>query len=200
MKKEVQHYYIECLKKEVEAKVGRNIDTSSDFNFLYLELKKLINDSPSVSTLKRLWSYVPDNSTRSRGTLNSLSRYLGYAGWNSYVESLMRRQRVESEFIDARTLLSEDIRKDDIIEISWMPARYMRIIASGDNRYEVLESKNAKLTAGMTFTAMMFSKGLPLMCSDVRQGTQVIGSYVAGVKNGLTLLRLVPAHVDKDES
>ena len=195
--KEAQHYYIVCLKKEVEVKVGRNIDTSSDFNFLYLELKKVINDPPSVSTLERLWAYVQDSSSRSRGTLNSLSRYLGYAGWINYVENLMRSHRVESEFINAKTLLAEEIQKGDIIEITWNPDRYMRIAALGDNRFEVLESTNAKLTTGMTFTALMFSKALPLMCTDVRDGGQSLDSYIADTKTGITSLRLIPLNVDK---
>lgn len=191
---EVQHYYIECLKKELEVKVGRNIDTSSDFNFLYLELKKHISDSPSVSTLKRLWAYVQDNSIRSRGTLNALTRYLGYTGWTSYVESLMRRQHIESEFIDAKTLLATDIRKNDIIQATWAPDRFMQIVALGNSRFEVTASSNAKLSVGTTFTAIMFSRGLPLMCTDVQKGDLLLGSYVAGSDNGLTSLRLIPVN------
>lgn len=186
-------YYIECLKKDVEEKVGRIIDTYSDFNYLYLELRKVISDSPSVSTLKRLWSYVPDSSTRSRRTLGSLARYLGFSDWNQYVESLMRSKRVESGFIDAKTLLSSALQPGDIIELEWNPGRHIEIEALGNNKFSVISSVNSKLKKGMVFTALMFSKGLPFMCTDVADGETVVASYVAGSKNGLTSVRLYPS-------
>lgn len=191
--KTIPQYYLECLKTDVAAKVGRNISSYSDFNFLYLELKKDIADAPSVSTLKRIWAYVSDNSTRSRSTLNSLSRFLGYGDWMEYVEHLMRERRVESGFLEAKTLLSSSVKCGDIIEVEWNPSRRLRVVSLGDNCYEVAESENSKLEPGMKFTTLMFSVGLPLMCVDVTDGDS-LNSYVAGSKSGVTALRFLPAN------
>lgn len=191
--KTIPQYYLECLKTDVASKVGRNIVTYSDFNFLYLELKKVVAETPSVSTLKRMWAYVPDNSTRSRSTLNSLSRYLGFGDWMEYVEHLMRGQRVESGFLDAKTLLSNSVRPGDIVEVEWNPGRRLQVRALGNSRYEVVMSENSRLSPGIRFTTLMFSVGLPLMCVDVTLGEEALDTYVAGSRNGITHLRLLPA-------
>ena len=191
--KEVPQYYLECLKKDVETKVGRSINTYSDFNYLFLELKKEIADAPSVSTLKRLWAYVSDNSSRSKNTLNSLSRYLGYPDWTSYLEHLMRQHRVESGFLDAKTVVSSALVKGDMIEIGWNPGRELKAEYLGDNKFRVISALNSKLTPGMTFTSLMFSKGLPLTCSDVEFEGQNLGEYACGTKTGLTSLKFYPS-------
>ena len=82
-------YFIECLRQDLELKVGRTMKTPSDFNVLILEIKKVMKESPSISTMKRLWGYVPIASSRSTTTLNLLSRFLGYRDWPDYIETLM---------------------------------------------------------------------------------------------------------------
>lgn len=141
-----------------------------------------------------MWNYVSDTSKRQRGVLNQLGRFVGHAGWDDYIESLMRSGQVESEFIDTDTILAETLRSGDIIELSWNPGRIMKIVALGNNRFEVTESVNSKLTEGMTFTALMFSKGVPMTCTDVRNGRECHESYIAGAKAGITSLRLNPIH------
>lgn len=194
---EIPKYYLECLKKDIEAKVGRSIDSYSDFNYLFLELRKVISDAPSVSTLKRLWSYVTDTSTRSRSTLNSLARFLGFTDWTNYVENLMRQSRIESDFLTTKTLVASSLNPGDIIEIEWVPDRRIQVVSLGENRFEVIKSDNAKLIPGMSFSAMMFSKGLPLMCLNVRSGDTCHESYVAGNKSGITSLKFIPWQPEK---
>lgn len=198
--KEIPQYYLECLKKDVEAKVGRSIDSYSDFNYLYLELKKVIADAPSVSTLKRLWAYVTDSSSRSRSTLNSLSRFLGFSDWTNYIENLMRGCRVESGFLVAKTIVSSSVCRGDIIEVEWSPDRRIQVVSLGENRFEVIRSDNAKLSKGMTFTTMMFSKGLPLMCVNIVSGEETYDSYVAGSKTGITALKFIPWQAEKERN
>ena len=84
---DLEQYYIECLRKDIEKEIGRSICTYSDFDFLSLRLRERIPDAPSVSTLKRLWAYVTNSSMRSRSTLNALARFLGHADWPSYIGS-----------------------------------------------------------------------------------------------------------------
>ena len=87
-------YYIECLKQDLAKAVNRPISTYSDFNYLSLRLNEAIVDAPSISTLKRLWNYVPDSSSRSRTSLNALCRFLGFRDWPHYVEHLDRKSVV----------------------------------------------------------------------------------------------------------
>lgn len=191
-----QQFYIECLKQDISKAVNRSIDTYTDFNYLSLQMKEKMNDASSVSTLKRMWNYVSDNSQRSRTTLNILARFIDYRDWSDYVEHLMRENRVESHFIDARTIVSASLVPGDIIELEWNPDRRATLIYKGDSWFQVLKSENATIKGGMEVSAAVFSKGLPLACAEVKNGDENLGTYIAGSRNGLTSLRLVP-HADK---
>lgn len=190
--KSSQQYYIECLKQDLSKAVNRSIDTYTDFNYLSLQMKDKIKDAPSVSTLKRMWNYVSDNSSRSRTTLNTLARFLDFRDWSDYVEHLIRDQRVESGFLDSRTIVSSSLCPGDIIELGWNPDRQIRLVYRGESWFEVTKSENATLRAGMTVNIGVFSKGLPLACIEVRDRGENLGTYIAGSRNGLTFLRLAP--------
>lgn len=191
-KREIQQYYIECLKQDLAKRVGRSIDTYSDFNYLFMMIKKSQSDVPSVSTLKRLWSYVANSSTRSRTTLNSLARFLGFFDWTAYVESLMRDNRVESGFIDTKSVLTANLLPDDVVLLEWNPDRVIRARYIGDNVFEVEENKNSKLPAGARFSTPLITRGAPLVCSNVIIDGNDVGSYMAGTDNGLTVVEILP--------
>lgn len=185
---------MECLKQDLEKAVQRPIHSSSDFDFLYIHLKAADPYAPSVSTLKRLWAYVNSDSKRSVSTLNTLSRFLGYSDWNSYVEHLMRENRVESGFLTAKSLLSQNLTPGDRVAVSWPPDREMEVLYLGANRYEVTQCTNGMMTPGTTFHALVFTQGIPLMCTDVNMTDGTARSvYTAGSRTGLTSLRYIPA-------
>lgn len=190
--KEKKKYNIECLRQDVERKVGRTINTPSDFNFLYLKIRNELNEAPSVSTLKRMWVYVSNTSSRSMSTLNILARYVGYRDWNDYVERLMRDKRVESGFLTVNTFLSSNLHPGDRVVCTWNPGRRLVAEYIGDNRYVVRQTELSKLPVGTTFSALIFTKGLPLCVSNVESGGNMLGSYVAGEKTGLTSLNFIP--------
>lgn len=41
---DLEQYYIECLRKDIEKEIGRSICTYSDFDFLSLRLRERIPD------------------------------------------------------------------------------------------------------------------------------------------------------------
>ena len=60
----------------------------------------------------------------------------------------------------------------------------------GDNRFVVEKAINGKLHAGDEFSASLFCLGEPLYITGLtRQGGRPT-SYVAGIKHGLTLIRI----------
>lgn len=185
-------YYLECLRQDLEHKVGRTMKTPSDFNVLNLEIQRVMKDSPSTSTLKRLWAYVPDSTSRSMTTLNVLSRFLGYRDWQHYIENLMRSNRIESSFITSTTLLAANLVPGDIVECEWNPGRHLTMEFLGANRFRVVSARMSKLQVGYTFTSMIFSKGNAFFASDVMNGEIALGNYVAAEKTGLTALRYIP--------
>lgn len=189
---EDKQYYIECLRHDIEERVGRPIVTPSDFNFLYLEINKAMNEAPSISTLKRLWAYVTDTSSRSHSTLNTLSRFIGYTDWRDYVAQLMRQNRVESGFINSNTILSSNLTPGDRVELTWHPGR--RIVAEylGRNSYVVREVESSKLKEGTHFSALIFTKGMPMTVTNVKYDGESLGQYSTGNKNGIQSLRFIP--------
>jgi hypothetical protein len=186
-------YFIECLRQDLEHKVGRTMKTPSDFNVLILEIQKVMKESPSISTLKRLWQYVPVASSRSMTTLNTLSRFLGYRDWPDYIENLMRSNRIESSFLSSNTLLASKLEPGDVVDCEWNPGRHVSMQYLGDNRFKVLTAEMSKLKEGFTLTAMIFSKGNPLFATEVMDGDTNLGNYIAGKESGLTTLRYIPA-------
>lgn len=74
----------EQLKLEVETLVGRPIKTPKDFEFLSCQMRAM-QETISVSTLKRMWGYVASNCNPSKYNLNLLSRMVGYPDWASFV-------------------------------------------------------------------------------------------------------------------
>ena len=186
-------YFIECLRQGLELKVGRTMKTPSDFNVLILEIKKVMKESPSISTMKRLWGYVPIASSRSTTTLNLLSRFLGYRDWPDYIETLMRGNRIESSFLSSNTILASKLVPGDIVDCEWNPGRHVSMKYLGNNRFQVLTAEMSKLKEGFTLTAMIFSKGNPLFATEVMDGENNLGSYVGGKESGLTTLRYIPA-------
>ncbi len=189
--KETPQYYLECLRQDLAKAVGRRIDTYTDFNYLYLELKKVLKEAPSVSTLKRLWAYVPTSSERSRTTLNALVRFLGFETWKQYIDHVDHQNQMESGFFGVMNVVTSSLAVGDRLEITWKPDRIAEVEYNGDNYFTVVRSENSKLKEGSRFSALLFTMGLPLVCSDVTVDGENLGTYIAGIKSGLSSIRII---------
>ena len=107
---------IEELKKDVELKFGRRIETSSDFDVLYLSIKGETGKDISVSTLKRLWKYVNYSSSPRVGILSILATYIGYKDWYDFLES--DKVNDSSDFLNKNIIDSRTLKEGEEIEIS----------------------------------------------------------------------------------
>lgn len=77
---------IERLRQEVEAKVGRQMQTPKDFDFLVGQIFVKTQQRISVSTLKRVWGYVSSKGDTSETTLNLLSKFAGYENFTQFCQ------------------------------------------------------------------------------------------------------------------
>ena len=75
---------IEQLRADIKAKVGKSLDTPTDFDFLSNEIQQHLKEYISPTTLKRFFNYIPSNVIPRVSTLNVLARYIGYNGWEEY--------------------------------------------------------------------------------------------------------------------
>ncbi len=176
------------LRKYVELAFGRPVQTTKDFELLTESIFLKTKDRLSPSTHKRLWGYVSDSHKANPTTLNILSRYAGFDSFIDFCDYLKNNSEVESSFFAKTRIKSGEIASNTNIEIGWSPDRYLLTKYLGDNRYEIIESKNSKLLTGDKFSCSEFILGHPMYMSDIERDGETFPSFVAGEKNGLTLL------------
>ena len=74
------------LLERVEEKVGRKMKTPRDFDFLAEQIFETMHKSISVSTLKRVWGYVPANGITRESTLDLLAQFAGFASFSKFCQ------------------------------------------------------------------------------------------------------------------
>ncbi|MBQ0016163.1 MAG: hypothetical protein KBT04_04200, partial [Bacteroidales bacterium] len=107
------------LRREVEKTVGRTMESPSDFSILSRDIRKRTHDTVSATTLKRFYGYVRGGGVPRTSTLSILSRYVGYEGWNSFLNS----DGVESCFLSDYVIRSEGMLEGDMVRFGWNPDR-----------------------------------------------------------------------------
>lgn len=188
----IDGYKIECLKAEIEKKLGRTFKSPVDFDYLALKIGEEPQSKVSISTLKRLWNYVSYTSSPSLTTLSSLARFIGYTDWDHYVTELVRRNVEDSGFLSIEQVRTRDLHVGDELYVEWAPDRQCRFEFLGGDRFKVKESVNSKLSVGDTFAAILFGVGAPLYITDlIHDGSTQAVSYVAGERRGLTAIQIV---------
>ena len=68
----------------VERSVGQRIDSPRHFEMLSDSLAARVGEGLSVSTLKRIWGYLSEESTPRDSSLSVLARFAGYTDYESF--------------------------------------------------------------------------------------------------------------------
>ena len=95
------------LKHRIEANLKRKMKTPTDFVFLSGAVFERTRETMSPTTLKRLWGYIDGADQTRNSTLEILSRFLGFEGWEQFVEEIGKdngSDKVVSPHIDVREL------------------------------------------------------------------------------------------------
>lgn len=130
---------ISRLRTALEASVGRSMRTPRDFDFLRQCIFARTRTMISVSTLKRLWEYMPQGNIRET-TLSLLAQFIGYKSWDAFLHG--ERTEGASDFVLSRHICSEELETDTEIELTWHPGRRCLIRYLGKSKYEVLEAES----------------------------------------------------------
>ncbi len=174
----------EKLIDEVCRATGRSIRTPQDFNFLRLRIYEKTREIIGVSTLQRIFGYIHQNVQPSRTTLNILSHYVGYKNYEHFCKS-SEDASSQSNVVLHDALHAETLRVGARLKLTWNPKRTCVVRHLGDNRFEVEEVENTKLSVGDTFSAMLFICHEPLYLTNlVHDGASPV-SYVVGSKDGI---------------
>lgn len=77
--------HIERLKISAEQKVGRQMHTPKDFEYLRECIYEDCHEMVSLSTLRRLWGYDRYEGTPRISSLNPIARYVGFRDWDDFL-------------------------------------------------------------------------------------------------------------------
>ena len=171
--------------------MGRQMHTPTDFDWLNLRIWEACHEYLSPTTLKRMWGYIDGAETPRHTTLCILSRLLGYASWEEYVESLSTRNEEESESFSGKGIRADELQIGDRIEVAWRPNRRAVLRYEGGNRFSIIEADNSKLHVGDTCSAVCFLVNRPMYLDQLTRENRPPTTYVAGKRHGLTYVRRV---------
>lgn len=185
----ITEHEIKELIKLVETKLGRPLAAPVDFSLLSLEIEKTLNETISISTIKRLVGYVNDEHKPSVTTLNLLSRYVGYNNWGSLQLHL---DDTTSGSLNEDIIQSSCLCAGDELEMEWLPNRYCHVKFMGNNLFEVIEVRGSKhLQAGDTFETLVMCIGQPVMATNHMHNNERHPIYIIGRRHGLSALRKI---------
>ena len=149
------------LIKDTEKRYGKKLYSPIDFEEFVERLNASGLYNLSISTLKRLWGYVPYTHKPRLSTLNALARYNGYSDFYQYC-NYKNNDNNSSSFFSTCQVISSEMKPGEILEIGWPPNRYLQLKYKGNNHFVVVMSLNSKLQNGDEFVASVFELEQPL--------------------------------------
>ena len=178
---------LQALLRAVEERFGEAVKTTAGFERLATSIDFTVGQTLGASTLKRLWGYIPEETTPRLSTLDILARSAGYKDFKAFRKTLHAED--SSDFVSERTCLtSADLADGDRVLISWAPNRLVTFRYRGNDLFEVVEAANAKLLPGDVIEVSCFFKGWPLFVPGIRRGNIITPPYIAGKAHGLSRL------------
>jgi hypothetical protein len=178
--------YVKLLTGDVEERLGRGMLSPKDFEYLHGIIASELNESVSVSTLKRLWGYSKYLSSPSVSILSILCRLVGYRDWEDYRANREKEDNAPSAIVlNDKITVATDLEVGDRIRLTWAPQRVCDIQYHGDGDFEVLASQNTGIKAGDWFCCSLIVSGEPLWLSNLRQYGKAPVAYVCGKQGGV---------------
>lgn len=174
------------LLSEIERFAKQRMCTPRDFLRLSRSVGERTGQSISPSTLKRLWGYMKDGGEPRVSTLKVLARYLGYSDFDSFAQG---EANPSSLILGQHSVDADQLEQGDELRLTWPPNRSITIRHLGNAEFTIVEAENTKLSVGDTFACHLFISGEPLYLSNLIHHSSAPTGYVAGKKNGITIVR-----------
>ncbi|MBD5230437.1 MAG: hypothetical protein HDS69_10465 [Bacteroidales bacterium] len=188
---------IAILRSEVENVVNRRIVSPADFDFLSQTILNAVKQPISPTTLKRIWSYVKDVGSAynpERFTLCILAGFVGYRDIEDFIENFNAEDTTtQSGNYFGETISFKEIPVNGKVELRWTPDRVCVLKRISAAEFEVEVSRNAKLRVGDVVEFALLTQNAPAFFSKVmRAGSELVHTYVAGMRTGVTYRILDP--------
>ena len=185
----------EQLRTDIETALKKKLQTPKDFEFLRERIYARLHTLVSRTTLMRLWRYVDEEVTPRKGTLDILSRFLGYQDWESFQENTMLPKEQQSSPVMSRKLsVNTDLCIGEKLRLTWQPGRVCDVEYLGNLSFRVIASENTRIQPGDTFQCSLIVEGEPLYLDNLRKGDGSSSAetiaYVCGKKTGVNFEHL----------
>ena len=183
------------LRTDIETALKKKFQTPKDFEFLRERIYARLHTLVSRTTLMRLWGYVDEEVTPRKGTLDILSRFLGYLDWESYQENASLPKEQQSSPVMSRKLnVNSDLYIGERLRLTWQPDRVCDVEYLGELSFRVIASENTRIQPGDTFQCSLIIEGEPLYLDNLRKGDGSSSAetiaYVCGKKTGVNFEHL----------
>lgn len=178
------------LRKFVEESLECEITTATDFIYLSGVIKGRLKKTLSVSTLKRIWGYIDGYQNVRESTLDTLSAFVGYTDYRTFVKDYCESEKVySSQRLLSKPLYAKEIPLDKEIEIQWNPNRRCHLRHLGEGKFVVVLSEKSKLSVGDTFFCRSFYMNQPCFLENFVHGNDLPCDFVVGNRHGLTKIK-----------
>lgn len=176
---------INALKTEVENIFGAVPKSPSDFDRLSATISAGGKTNIAVSTLKRIWGYVPSPHTPTYTTLSVLARFVGYRDWDSF--RLHLNCDADSGFTPDCIIVAADEKIGATFRAEWTGRKWCEIEKIAEpTRFRVIETMNIKLQPGDEITITTIAIGDMFVATDCTRGSKPLGTYAGARKDGVT--------------
>jgi hypothetical protein len=172
------------IKDKIHAKFGHTVRYPKDCHALAEHMGTLCKAKISPSTLKRLYGFVKGASQEPRlYTLDLISDYLGYKGWEQLVNSIDDSGQAGSKEIEK--LKQEQIKKGQSVLLTYEPGKKIELQKNGNN-FLVLSSNDRKLLANDTVHFHVVQTDYPLSLTNVTRKGEGLGKMQLATVSGIT--------------
>ena len=183
------------LRTDIETALKKKLQTPKDFEYLRERIYARLHTLVSRTTLMRLWGYVDEEVTPRKGTLDILSKFLGYKDWESFQENTMLPKEQQSSPVMSRKLsVNTDLCIGERLRLTWQPDRVCDVEYLGELSFRVIASENTRIQPGDTFQCSLIIEGEPLYLDNLRKGDGSSSAetiaYVCGKKTGVNFEHL----------
>lgn len=170
---------LDLLLQIVAQTFGTTPHTPTDFVALASAVQESTGRTIGLSTLKRLWGYIKDQTGTTYSTLSLLSRYTGYSDWDSFCRfaSLITDEQ-KSGFSKESIIESRLVAVGTTISIRLGATKHCTLKKINEpDGYTVTEGGNIKLREGDTVRVACMAIGRPFFATDCRRGIHPLGTY-----------------------
>jgi hypothetical protein len=174
------------LKDKIIAKYGAEIRYAKDCDVLADIISNETKQLISGSTLKRLFGIIPGVKEPRLYTLDLISKYIGYANYDDFVEQIQTNE--SSKFESFQEININNLKTKEKIKFEYEPERLIIAEYESESQFRILESVNSKLKVNDIIKFNQIVLNYPLFINEVIRDNEKMGAYTAGTLSGNTSL------------